>query len=118
MQEHLLHYPFNKGISYWFERHNRYSTMEAAAKLRMRSDPIEVRMIFSADPTMRRRVMKQMLYRVPMRPWIVFLYLYVVRLGVLDGVPGFHFSRMRAAYEMFIDLKVTEARRRQRGLAV
>ena len=29
LKEHLIHYPFNRGISYWFERHNRYSSMEA-----------------------------------------------------------------------------------------
>ena len=31
LQGHLLHYPFNKGIAYWFRRHNRYSSMEATA---------------------------------------------------------------------------------------
>jgi glycosyltransferase involved in cell wall biosynthesis len=118
LQEHLLHYPFNKGVSYWFERHNRYSTMEAAAKLYMQRTPIDFRSALSRDPTLRRRALKQMLYRVPMRPYIVFLYLYVIRLGVLDGLPGLYFSRMRAAYEMLIDLKVMEAKRRRRGLAV
>jgi len=62
--------------------------------------------------------LKRMLYRMPLRPMIIFLYLYIVRLGILDGRAGFHFSRMRAAYQMLIDLKVIEARRRQHDLAM
>src|SRR5258707_917139 len=28
LTEHLIHYPFNKGIDWWFERHGRYSRSE------------------------------------------------------------------------------------------
>jgi len=118
LEAHLHHYPFNNGIAYWFERHNRYSTMEAIAKMSMHSDRIVVRELFARDPINRRRMLKQFLYRVPLRPLIVFFYLYIVRLGFLDGRAGFYFTRMRAAYEMLIDLKVIEARRRQRNSAV
>jgi glycosyltransferase involved in cell wall biosynthesis len=118
LRAHLHHYPFNNGIAYWFERHNRYSTMEALAKLGVRDEPIEMRALFRGEPIGRRRALKQLLYRLPLRPLIIFLYLYVFRLGILDGLAGFHFSRMRAAYEMLIDLKVIEARRRQHDLAI
>jgi glycosyltransferase involved in cell wall biosynthesis len=115
LRGHLHHYPFNRGVAYWFERHNRYSTMEAAAKVSLHRSRIELRALFNGDPIDRRRTLKQLLYYVPLRPQIVFLYLYVVRLGLLDGRAGFHFSRMRATYEMLIDLKVAESRRRQQG---
>jgi glycosyltransferase involved in cell wall biosynthesis len=118
LEAHLHHYPFNKGIAYWFERHNRYSTMEAIAKAGMRNERIMVTELFARDPIDRRRMLKKFLYRLPLRPLIVFFYLYVLRLGFLDGRAGFHFSRMRAAYEMLIDLKVIENRRRQRNLVV
>jgi glycosyltransferase involved in cell wall biosynthesis len=118
LKAHLHHYPFNKGVAYWFERHNRYSTMEAMAKLSLRRDRIVLRNVFTGDPIDRRRVLKQLLYHVPLRPLIVFFYLYFVRLGILDGRAGFYFSRMRAAYEMLIDLKVVESQRRQRDLTV
>jgi hypothetical protein len=36
----------------------------------------------------------------------------------LDGRAGYYFSRMRAAYELFIDVKVLETKRRRRGLTV
>lgn len=118
LRAHLHHYPFNNGVAYWFERHNRYSSMEALAKANIRSEPIAIRALFGREPIDRRRALKQVLYRVPLRPLIVFLYLYIVRLGVLDGRAGFYFSRMRAAYEMLIDLKVIEARRRRHDLAI
>ena len=104
--------------AYWFERHNRYSTLEALASVALRGEPLGSLALFSLDPIARRRALKRLLYRVPLRPAIIFLYLYVVRLGLLDGRAGYYFSRMRAAYELFIDVKVLETRRRQRGLTV
>jgi glycosyltransferase involved in cell wall biosynthesis len=118
LQNHLLHYPFNKGIAYWYERHNRYSSMEALAKVHARTTPISLRRLFSSDPIERRRALKVLAYRLPLRPVIVFIYLYIFRLGFLDGRAGLAFSRMRASYELIIDLKVLEAERRQRGLPV
>jgi glycosyltransferase involved in cell wall biosynthesis len=119
LDAHLHHFPFNNGIAYWFERQNRYSSMEALAKVALQLEPIwPPQSLFASDPVARRRTLKQLLYKVPLRPAIVFLYLYVVRLGALDGRPGFYFSRMRAIYEFLIDLKVLETKRRRRGLAV
>jgi glycosyltransferase involved in cell wall biosynthesis len=118
LKEHFVHYPFNKGVSFWLERHNRYSTMEAIAKTAMRSEPLHPLRLFSSDPSIRRRTLKLLAYRLPFRPLMVFLYLYVIRRGVLDGRAGFYFSRMRAIYEFFIDVKMMERKRRERGLAV
>jgi glycosyltransferase involved in cell wall biosynthesis len=115
---HLHHYPFNKGIAYWYERHNLYSSMEALEKARSRGDRISLPGLFASDPFLRRRTLKQIGYRLPLRPLLMFLYFYVVRLGILDGRAGCYFSLMRAAYELSIDLKVIEAQRRRQGLAV
>jgi glycosyltransferase involved in cell wall biosynthesis len=118
LSAHFHHYPFNRGVAYWFERHNRYSTLEAQASVALRGEPLGSLGLFSLDPISRRRALKRVLYRVPLRPAIIFLYLYVVRLGLLDGRAGYYFSRMRAAYELFIDVKIMETKRRQRGLTV
>jgi hypothetical protein len=88
LQEHLTHYPFNKGISYWFERHNRYSTMEVEALVQEVSASFCVSELFSRDPVVRRKALKQLAYRLPGRPFIVFAYLYFARLGFLDGRAG------------------------------
>ena len=118
LKAHLSHFPFNRGIAYWYERHNVYSSMEALATIRSRTLALSPAALFSADPVERRRVLKRLAYRLPMRPVIVFLYLYIVRLGFLDGRAGLTFSRMRASYELLIDLKVLEAERRRTGAPV
>jgi glycosyltransferase involved in cell wall biosynthesis len=115
LQSHLLHYPFNRGIAHWYDRHNRYSSMEAAAKLGTRTARLSLGSLWTRDPVARRRVFKQIVYRLPLRPLIWFLYLYVIRLGFLDGRAGFAFSRMRSSYELLIDLKVLELERRRDG---
>lgn len=107
LENHIVHFPFNRGIAYWFERHNRYSTMEALALTQERSRPIAWRDLLSRDPLARRKAAKQLAYRMPGRPRLIFLYLYVLRAGFRDGRPGLLFCRMRALYERMIDLKVS-----------
>lgn len=110
---HILHYPFNKGVDWWFERHNRYSTMEAE---RLRIEKLAKRIalsdVFTRDAARRRACLKQLLYRMPGRPVVVFLYLYILRFGFLDGRPGYTYAMMRAAYEIMIDAKMTANRGR------
>lgn len=118
LQEHLLHYPFNKGIAYWVERHNRYSSMEAAELIQETQSCLRLSELFSRDPVQRRRGLKQLAYRLPGRPLLVFCYLYFIRLGLLDGRPGFTYCLLRAFYEFMIDLKVREFQRRERGLPI
>jgi glycosyltransferase involved in cell wall biosynthesis len=108
LESHLLHHPFNRGVAHWYERHNGYSTMEARAKIQSRGAPLSPKSLLSADPVVRRRALKQILYRLPMRPGIWFFYLYIFRMGFLDGRAGLAFCRMRASYELIIDLKVME----------
>ncbi|MBQ9367491.1 MAG: glycosyltransferase family 2 protein [Victivallales bacterium] len=108
--ERFIHYPFNNGISWWFWRHNRYSDMESKRLLEERSAPISWKTLLGRDPILRRKTLKQLLYRVPFRPVWMFFGLYFLKLGFLDGVPGFHYSVMRAIYEYMIDLKIKELR--------
>jgi glycosyltransferase involved in cell wall biosynthesis len=118
LQGHFLHYPFHKGISFWFERHNRYATMEAEALVQETRAPMRWAGLLSRDPVVRRKALKQLAYRIPCRPALVFCYLYFFRCGFLDGLPGWHYCRLRALYEYMIDLKVKELRRRARGESV
>lgn len=108
LEGHLIHYPFNKGISYWLERHNRYSSMEAV-RLREELDaPVVWRNFLSSDPMLKRKTFKALAYRMPFRPLLTFCFLYFFKLGFLDGKAGFHFSIMRSIYEYMISLKMRE----------
>lgn len=110
LREHLIHLPFNKGMEWWFARHNRYSTMEAATLTsELHTRPFSLRGLFARDPLARRASMKQLAYRLPARSALIFLYLYVLRFGFLDGKPGLAFASMRFCYETMISTKLQEA---------
>lgn len=110
---HIVHYPFSKGMEWWFERHNRYSTLEAQTLLRERgSRPLKLGALFAASPSERRATLKQIAYRLPGRPYLMFLYLYILRGGFLDGMAGYQYANMRLAYEIMIDAKTAAERAR------
>ncbi len=112
LQEHLYHYPFNKGFSAWIEKHNRYSTMEAELLVQNSVNKPSVKELGSKDPALRRRAIKSFVYHLPGRPFLMFIALYFFRGGILDGKAGFTFCTLRAIYEYMINLKVKELRRR------
>ncbi len=107
LKSHIMHFPFLKGVHHWVERHNKYSTMEAE-RLHQTETSITWKDIFNRDPGIRRIEHKKIFYSLPGRPFIGFIYLYLVRLGFLDGYPGFVFCLLRAYYEFLIGLKQAE----------
>jgi glycosyltransferase involved in cell wall biosynthesis len=113
---YLDHYPFSKGISEWIGKHNFYSDQEAQQITANRSTAdvgrglsTLLKCALAAKSTHeRRRILKEMYYRMPARPLIKFLYMYVVKLGFMDGRAGFSYSMLIAFYEYWIVLKVEE----------
>ena len=119
LNEHFLHYSFNKGMDAWYEKHNRYSLHEAreAIEHRRRQAP-DLRGLFDRDPRRRRRALKRLSYWMPFRPLLRFLYMYIFRLGILDGRAGYTYCSLLASYEQMIVVKIAELQRRERGLPV
>ena len=61
----------------------------------------------------RRRALKDRVwFRVPGRPTVRFLWLYVVKRGFLDGRQGRIYCRMIAMYDAMIDAKLAERKLR------
>jgi len=119
LQNHFEHYSFNKGLNAWFEKHNRYSQHEAEESLKSLSDgQWSLAGLVARDPVARRRALKELSFRLPCRPLLRFAYMYLLRLGLLDGLPGYHYCRLLAIYEYMIVLKMKEIQRRQRGLGM
>lgn len=109
----LRHLAFSKGIADWIERHNRYSTDEARHAVAVTtSGALDWRGLWSGDAQRRRRALKDFSYRLPCRPLLRFLYVYVGRLGFLDGRAGFDYCRMLAMYEYMTTLKIRALRQR------
>jgi glycosyltransferase involved in cell wall biosynthesis len=113
LDNHLYHYPFNKGMHAWIEKHNRYSTMEAELKVDSSDRSPGWKGLFSADAVVRRKTQKAIIYSLPGRPIIVFVAFYFIRGGILEGRAGFMLSMLKAIYEYMIDCKVKELKQRQ-----
>lgn len=120
LDAHFLHYSFNKGLPAWFDKHNKYSTAEAIETVKELSEGVVdwAGLVDTKNPARRRTALKQLSFRMPCRPALRFLYMYVLKLGFLDGVAGFHYCIMLSIYEYMIVLKVKELRRRQCGQSV
>lgn len=103
---HSLDHADDKPIAAWFERHARYADWEAA----LRSDGRMEGLIMRESAA--RRWLKTWFSVLPARPLLVFLYGYVLRLGFLDGGPGFQHALARAFYYWQIGVKIADARRR------
>ncbi len=115
----LVHYNFSKGIAEWIDKHNRYSSLEALEGVKLIYQPSEAQpRLFSGDRAMRRQALKNLSFRLPWRPFIKFLYLYVKQRGWLDGRAGFTYCVLQSFYEYLIVLKMRELERRERGLPI
>jgi len=112
LENHLLHYSFNNGFEAWFDKHNRYSSCEAREMLAALERKFRIGGLFGRDPVARRGALKELSFRLPARATLRFLYMYILRLGFMDGLPGYHYCRLLSAYEHMISLKALELRRR------
>ena len=111
---HFDHFPFSKGLSHWFSRHNDYSTFEAehielGASAREQYSLIKA--VLAADANEHRIHQKGLYYQLPARPLVMFLFLYVWRRGFLDGRAGLSYAFLRSMYEYMIVVKARELRR-------
>ena len=119
LQNPLDHYPFSKGLSHWIARHNSYSSFEAQQILQNRAnqEPFSLpAAFFERDFNRRRFHQKELFYRLPARPLIKFLLLYILKRGFLDGRPGFTYALLQSIYEAMIVLKVQELEQPQSSL--
>jgi glycosyltransferase involved in cell wall biosynthesis len=111
---YLDHFPFSKGIAVWLDRHNQYSTLEAAQIVanRRTGGPSSLRAAFTErDFNRRRSHQKELFYRLPARPLAKFLILYIVKRGFLDGRAGLRYAILQSIYEYMIVLKTKELTR-------
>ncbi len=102
-----------KGVDEWFERQNRYSRKEAELEVSQEGAAGGVADVWSVDPLKRREALKRLARRLPARGLVYFLYSYVLRGGFRDGLDGYVFCRMRASYQLEVDIKKYDLRRRR-----
>lgn len=118
LESRFLHYNFSKGLTEWFDKHNKYSLSEAKEGLKaLRQQDPDVS-LFSKDRALKRVALKNLALRLPGRPFAKFIYLYVLKMGFLDGKAGFTYCVLQSIYEYLIDLKMWELKRTEKGLPV
>jgi glycosyltransferase involved in cell wall biosynthesis len=98
-------------VEVFVEKHNRYSNWEAHVALAA-GQPAAARL--QHRRVARRRALKRAAQRMPLRPLLRFLYVYVWQRGFLDGREGYYFARLHAFYEFLTIAKTFEMRKRRR----
>lgn len=105
LKNDMLHYAY-PDIQTWIEKHNRYSSWEAA---------VEVTGCGQEDLSIgsthkKRRQLRIWSRKLPLRPTLRFFYSYILQRGFMDGSAGWTFCRLLAMYERMIVFKVKEMR--------
>lgn len=99
------HYAF-PSVEVFIEKHNRYSNWEArvSADRQLSGGGAQI----DSGPVERRRKLKEFSQRLPFRPLLRFLYIYLWQKGFLDGREGYYFARLHAVYELLSVAKTYE----------
>ncbi len=110
--EPMLHVD-RRGLEHYIAKHNRYSTLEARVLFREITDKTPQTDLPNLTQANR---LNRWLKRTLM-PWVPtpglwrFLYMYIARLGFLDGRAGLTFCKFICMYDYMLSLKLREALR-------
>lgn len=102
------HYFMSKGVQQWFMKHLKYATEEVENEKNVSLNKIPFAKLLIGASHEKRRVLKAISYKIPLRPIFKFIYMYILKLGFLDGLVGFRFCIMKSMYEQIIVLKKIE----------
>ncbi|MEM8874607.1 MAG: WcaF family extracellular polysaccharide biosynthesis acetyltransferase [Planctomycetota bacterium] len=107
--KHLLHED-RRGLEHFYAKHNRYSTLEAR---QMYDEPED----WPGGNFFKNRIVRLRFIKSRVMPWVPlpwlwrFLYMYIIRLGILDGRAGLGLSSAIAVYEHMVHAKFRELKR-------
>jgi len=102
------HYAF-PSIEVFIEKHNRYSNWEA--RVAMDSCLKESAGNLQKTNVGIQRKLKRLSHKLPFRPLLRFLYVFIWQRGFLDGIEGYYFARLHAVYEFLCVAKTREIKK-------
>ncbi|PAX53167.1 glycosyltransferase family 2 protein [Brunnivagina elsteri] len=109
-----------KGLSFWTDKHNRYSERELkqllTQEITLQQDTL-LETDANSQAKQRRWVKKNLYGRSPLflRAFIYFLLRYLIGLGFLDGMEGLIFHFLQGFwYRFLVDAKIYEMERNQK----
>lgn len=107
-----------RDMDWWIAKHNKYATLNAIAYGQVESKQYSderIRPKFFGSHVERRRFLKERVWRhLPARGLLFFLYLYIFRLGFLDGRKGLMFCVMHGVFQQLKVAKEWELREKGR----
>ena len=108
LKNDAIHYAF-KSIDQYVLKHNWYATREVQDYFDVRSGRENAQL--DGQPEKAKKLRDGLYYRLPMflRAKLFFWYRYYLRLGFLDGTPGYIFAFLQAFwYRTLVDAKIYE----------
>lgn len=94
----------NRGLEAYIRKHNEFSSWEATRFLKMNKEKISL--------TFRQKV-KYALIDSWWLSRLYFLYIYIIKLGFLDGRAGYVYANLKKQYFFSIKAKIDELRNQQ-----
>ncbi len=102
-----------KDLTTWIDKHNKYASREVLDYL---SNKRQSAKGLNSKARLKRLIKYNIYFKLPMslRSTSYFLYRYIIKLGFLDGKPGFIFAVLQAFwYRFLVDAKIYELKRQK-----
>ncbi len=106
MEHEMLHVRCETMTQY-IDKHIRYADLESDEWVKQRigqSHGAQTGKLFRDMLRYRQWIRRNIWPRTPFRPMLRFIYMYIFRLGILDGRPGLSLANLMANYEYMISL--------------
>lgn len=107
-----VHHNFSKGLDDWKRRHEKYSEQEARQIVvaEQRGEQPSLAAALSSDAIARRRALKAIAARLPMRAPLRWLHTVLLKGAILDGRAGLTYANLLYWYERRIAQKARALR--------
>jgi len=109
---HVLPHHNIESLGRYLSKHNEYSNWEAMVLSQVTEASDELPPTLFGNQAQRRRWLKKRFLGLPGSPVFFFLYKYILRLGMLDGVPGLIYCALQSTHFFHIKAKMYELKHR------
>lgn len=106
LREEMLHIR-GESVHEWVRKHIRYADLESDEWVKLKYGQeagASAERLFTKTMKYRQYLRREVWPRTPFKPALRFVYMYFLRLGLLDGAAGLHMAMMMTAYEYMIEL--------------
>jgi glycosyltransferase involved in cell wall biosynthesis len=108
----------HKDFSFWIDKHNKYATYEADALFQAKTPSDKKNIALFGTPPQRKAWLRENIWNrlAPpfVRPFLLFIYIYIFRLGFLNGRRGFIYHFMQVlVFWLWVDIKYLEKKGKQ-----